>query len=667
MGKISSVDETDDAVVEVNFETERGGQKDLGPAENEIEKSPLISHAYCSEVQSQLYIAFPVLVTFFLRKSVDIISVMFVGRLGSLYLSSAGIATVTANVTGFSMVVGLAGAISTLCSQAHGSKDAKTLSTLLQKAILILVTFICIPVSILWFMSEHVMIRLGQTPAIASAASKYLMMLVPSLWAVAGTLSLQNWLHSQSKTHAVLAVTFTVTLLHPCWCYLFIYAARLGYLGAAMAVSMSKILELSLLLTYTHMASLDTGLSVWCTWDTFRGWWPFLRLGLPNMVMMSEWWASEIIIFMAGTLANPENQVSAMSIYQSTLSICFMIPSSFQVSAATRVGNALGGNDPYAANLAATVAPMMAAISSVLLSFVLFSLKDRWGFIFTTDAAVVAIVESVLPIVLIYIVADGIQSALTGVLKGVGKQKIGGPIVVFSYYAVGLPVSYLLAFRGNFGVIGLCVGTTVGTAIHMLLYLMVVLRTNWPYETRQVQKRMRRATFQRQPPACIQALGDGSSPAAGGGYDSGDDDENTWWESIEDALSGLGLLSGGTNSSNRNNSSGIGSNSSSPNGSQHGLRDSSSKDTESMLNNRRGSNANNINSNSYSRTTHQTNDHSTAVAAAAHDNGSSSLGSSLYKMFAKAVGIKVGPSEYELVHRCTDSLVSNLAEDEEEV
>ena len=42
--------------------------------------------------------------------------------------------------------------------------------------------------------------------------------------------------------------------------------------------------------------------------------------------MMGEWWASEAIIFMSGALADPENTVSAMSIYQNTLSICFMIP-----------------------------------------------------------------------------------------------------------------------------------------------------------------------------------------------------------------------------------------------------------------------------------------------------------------------------------------------------
>jgi Na+-driven multidrug efflux pump len=65
-----------------------------------------IVHSYRSEVITQIKLALPVVSTFIMRKSVDIVSVMFVGRLGSHYLSAAGIAAVTSNVTGNSMILG---------------------------------------------------------------------------------------------------------------------------------------------------------------------------------------------------------------------------------------------------------------------------------------------------------------------------------------------------------------------------------------------------------------------------------------------------------------------------------------------------------------------------------------------------------------------------------
>ena len=121
-----------------------------------------VCNSYKEEIIAQIQLAFPVCCTFVMRKSVDMISVMFVGHLGRHYLSAAGIASVTANVTGNSMVFGLAGALSTICSQSFGSKDMKTFNAAPQKAILILATFICMPISLLWWFSAPVMISLGQ-------------------------------------------------------------------------------------------------------------------------------------------------------------------------------------------------------------------------------------------------------------------------------------------------------------------------------------------------------------------------------------------------------------------------------------------------------------------------------------------------------------------------
>ncbi|KAJ1432751.1 hypothetical protein B484DRAFT_394827, partial [Ochromonadaceae sp. CCMP2298] len=83
--------------------------------------------SFGERVLDHLYIAGPIILSFVCRKSVDVISVVAVGHLGPHYLASAGLASVTANVTGNSMVMGLSGALSTLCSQANGANDKKEL------------------------------------------------------------------------------------------------------------------------------------------------------------------------------------------------------------------------------------------------------------------------------------------------------------------------------------------------------------------------------------------------------------------------------------------------------------------------------------------------------------------------------------------------------------
>lgn len=101
-------------------------------------------------------------------------------------------------------------------------------------------------------------------------------------------------------------------------------------------------------------------------------------------------------------------------------------------------------------------------------SVALLLARSNWAYIFTNDVAVAKLVRRILPTLFVYIVADGTQSALTGVLKGLGLQRVGGPIVLFSYYVIGLPISAILAFKFKIGVVGLCVGTTVGTWVSFL-------------------------------------------------------------------------------------------------------------------------------------------------------------------------------------------------------
>ena len=129
-------------------DTVTNGVLDNNSVGDEVPSSSSIS--WWSEVRAQLIMSGPVMLTFLTRKSVDVVSVVFVGHLGAEYLSAAGIASVTANVSGHSMVIGLAGALSTICSQAYGSKDFVTFSLAPQRAMLILALIVCFPVSVLW-------------------------------------------------------------------------------------------------------------------------------------------------------------------------------------------------------------------------------------------------------------------------------------------------------------------------------------------------------------------------------------------------------------------------------------------------------------------------------------------------------------------------------------
>jgi MATE family multidrug resistance protein len=67
------------------------------------------------EVKKQLWLSGPLISVTLLNFGINLISVMFVGHLGELYLSGASMATSFASVTGFNLLV----SFSQTCSVHH--------------------------------------------------------------------------------------------------------------------------------------------------------------------------------------------------------------------------------------------------------------------------------------------------------------------------------------------------------------------------------------------------------------------------------------------------------------------------------------------------------------------------------------------------------------------
>ncbi len=436
---------------------------------------------------TQMQLMLPISCAMLLRRTVDVVSLVFVGHIkgDQLYIGGVGLATTIANVTGYSMLVGLTGALSTFASVAKGANDDEMLVLSLQRMIL-MALLICIPITLLWSNSYDIIITLGQEENIANLASQYLFTLIPGLWFLGLSACLQTWLYAQNDTKMVMIMAILQTCIHPFINYWFIYTMEMGWLGAGAASSVSKGIYFALIVSYIDV-KYSSKLNLRIRKESFNllGWLPMLKLAVPNLMMMMEWWASEVIIFMSGLLPTDANvNVASMTIFQQTNSICFMLPAGIQMAGSARVGNSIGAGNAKAAHLSAYTAPLVGLALSSTMAVVLLCIRDHWGKLFTSNEEVIRLVAILLQPLSVYIIADGVQCSLTAVIKGTGKQAAGGPVVIFSYYIIGLPVAIFLAFNFglSFGVIGLCIGTAIGTWVHMLIYLYICNRIDWEEE-----------------------------------------------------------------------------------------------------------------------------------------------------------------------------------------
>jgi MATE family multidrug resistance protein len=91
------------------------------------------------------------------------------------------------------------------------------------------------------------------------------------------------------------------------------------------------------------------------------------------------------------------------------------------------------------------------------------TMRYQLPLLFTKDDDVIDLVAAVMPIVSVMQVFDGLAAGAHGLLRGIGKQSIGGPANIIAYYALSLPCSLALAFGLDWKLKGLWLGVTVGT------------------------------------------------------------------------------------------------------------------------------------------------------------------------------------------------------------
>ena len=194
-------------------------------------------------------------------------------------------------------------------------------------------------------------------------------------------------------------------------------------------------------------------------------------------------------IILAGWLPDPERNVAAVSIFQVTNALAFMIPVGFSVAVLTRCSNELGANAPARARHAAAVAFAMIVAVEAAVSVAVLAARRDWGRLYTGDDRVVHLVDRLLVPLAVYTAFDGVLCVATGVIKACGKQWVAGPVVAFAYYVVGIPAACWLAFRAGAGAMGLAVGATLGTTVHSIIIVGVVARTDWRAEARRAAER----------------------------------------------------------------------------------------------------------------------------------------------------------------------------------
>lgn len=451
------------------------------------------------EIRVLFRLAAPAVMVYLINYSMSLSTRIFCGRLGNLQLAAASLGNSGIQLLAYGLMLGMGSAVETLCGQAYGSHRYDMLGVYLQRATVVL-TITAVPLTSIYVLSKPILILLGESTAVASAAALYIYGLIPQIYAYAVNFPIQKFLQAQSIVRPSAYISAATLGLHLLLSWLAIYELGLGLLGASLVLSLSWWVIVGA--QFLYIVKSDRCVDTWkgFSWKAFGGLWEFFKLSAGSAVMLClETWYFQILVLLAGLLKNPELALDSLSICMSINGLLFMVSVGFNAAASVRVSNELGAGNPKTAAFSVVVVTMASFLLSVIFAIVVYALRHVISYIFTEGETVADAVADLCPFLVVTLILNGIQPVLSGVAVGCGWQAFVAYVNVGCYYVVGIPLGCLLGFKFDLGAKGIWSGMIGGTLMQTIILIWVTYNTNWEKEVEKAQKRLDKWEGKKEP------------------------------------------------------------------------------------------------------------------------------------------------------------------------
>ncbi|KAH1248359.1 Protein DETOXIFICATION 14 [Glycine soja] len=455
----------------------------------EQENNNGVESTFCQEFKRVSSMAAPMVAVTVSQYLLQVVSLMMVGHLGILVsFSGVAIATSFAEVTGFSVLLGMSGALETLCGQTYGAEEYRKFGNYIWCAIVTL-TLVCLPISLVWIFTDKILMLFSQDPEISHAAREYCIYLIPALFGHAVLQALTRYFQTQSMIFPMVFSSITALCLHVPICWGLVFKLGLRHIGAALAIGVSYWLNVVWLAIYMIFSPACQKTKIVFSSNALLSIPEFLKLAIPSGLIF-EWWSFEVLTLLAGILPNPQLETAVLSVCLNTTTLHYFIPYAVGASASTRVSNELGAGNPKTAKGAVRVVVILGVAEAVIVSSVFISCRHVLGYAYSNDKEVIDYVAEMAPLLCVSVTADSLIGALSGIARGGGFQEIGAYVNLGAYYLVGIPMGLLLGFHLQLRAKGLWMGTLSGSLTQVIILAIVTALTDWHKEATKARERV---------------------------------------------------------------------------------------------------------------------------------------------------------------------------------
>jgi MATE family multidrug resistance protein len=419
-----------------------------------------------------LALAWPLVLTNLSQFALTLTDTVFLGRLGTDELAAA---TLGANLffAALAPCFGLAMAAAPMTAQTRGRGRGFVRGMRRDvRAALWAVAIATVPIWLLLWHAEALLLALGQEARLAALAGDYVRALMWGMPCFCAFVALRGFLAAEQRPATALVISGVGIGLNVPLNWWLIHGGlgvpAMGVVGAGLASSLCNLAMLAGLLVLIgrdrHLRRFHILGRFW-RFDPAR-----LRetwvIGLPiagSMLLEIGVFAfSAIVMGWMGALA-----VASHAIALQLASATFMVPMGLGQAATARVGLAVGAGDRRAAARAGWTALVLGMVFMATSATVMIGWGGTiaWAFLDAANpgaAETAALAATLLVVAGLFQLADGVQAVAAGALRGLKDTGVPMLLAGFGYWVVGLPVGLALAFPAGFGPVGIWAGLAAG-------------------------------------------------------------------------------------------------------------------------------------------------------------------------------------------------------------
>ncbi|WIM11640.1 MATE family efflux transporter [Enhydrobacter sp.] len=440
--------------------------------------------AWSAEARATIVLAWPLILTNLAQTAMTTTDVLLMGQLGPDALAAGALGSnlyFATTMFGLGLTTATAPMIAReLGRKSHSVRDVRrTVRQGMWAAVVI-----AVPIWIVLWHSETILLAMGQRPDLALQAGDYVRTLQWSVLPFFFYLVLRSFISALQRPQwgLVIGVAGVAVNAFTAWGLIFGHLGlpRLGLVGAGIATTLA---DLFMFATLAIVISLDRKFRRYRLFGRFwRADWPrfveLWRLGMPIGATL----VFEVAVFNASTFLMGligEESIAAHSIALQIASLSFMVPLGLSQAATVRVGRAFGAKDADGVRRAGWTALAMGTSFMTMAALVMVTMPRLLIGAFLdldlpSNAPVARLAVSFLALAALFQLVDGGQAVAAGVLRGLHDTRMPMIYAALGYWGIGLVVGVVLAFVVELQGIGIWIGLAAG-----LTTVAILLLTRW--------------------------------------------------------------------------------------------------------------------------------------------------------------------------------------------